>query len=60
MIARTDIVDRVSEWVLRENVIENDHVIGWGLWGIGANPRLSSKGWVFKGNIRLKWRERGL
>ena len=53
MITRADIVDRVREWGLRENVVEKDYVIGWLLWGIGSDPRLSA-GWAFKGGTCLK------
>ena len=41
------------EWGLRENVVEKDYVIGWVLWGIGSDPRLS-KSWAFKGGTCLK------
>ena len=53
MITRADIIDRVREWGLRENVVEKDYVIGWLLWGIGSDPRLST-GWAFKGGTCLK------
>lgn len=53
MIGRADIVDRVREWGLRENVVEKDYVIGWLLWGIGSDPQLSA-GWAFKGGTCLK------
>ena len=53
MITRADIVDRVREWGLRESVVEKDYVIGWLLWGIGSDPRLSA-GWAFKGGTCLK------
>ncbi len=53
MITRADINDRVREWGLRENIVEKDYVIGWVLWGIGSDPRLS-KSWAFKGGTCLK------
>ena len=53
MINRADLVDRVREWSLLENVVEKDYVIGWVLWGIGSEPRLSD-GWAFKGGTCLK------
>ena len=53
MITRADVVDRVREWQLREGVVEKDYVLGWLLWGIGSDPRLSS-GWSFKGGTCLK------
>lgn len=53
MITRADIVERVREWRLRESVVEKDYVIGWLLWGIGSDPRLS-EGWAFKGGTCLK------
>lgn len=52
MIARADIVERVAEWQLTEQVIEKDYVLGWLLWGIGTDPTLSSQ-WVFKGGTCL-------
>lgn len=53
MIARADIVERVSEWGLTEEVVEKDYVLGWLLWGIGTDPVLS-QAWVFKGGTCLK------
>jgi predicted nucleotidyltransferase component of viral defense system len=53
VITRADIVERVMEWQLTEEVIEKDYVLGWLLWGIGAEPTLSSQ-WVFKGGTCLK------
>lgn len=53
MITRADIVERVGEWQLTEEVIEKDYVLGWLLWGIGTDPTLSSQ-WVFKGGTCLK------
>ena len=48
MITRADIDDRVRLWGLREDVVEKDYVLGWVLWGIGADPQLH-RTWVFKG-----------
>lgn len=53
MITRADIVERVREWSLTEEVVEKDYVLGWLLWGIGSDPVLSSS-WVFKGGTCLK------
>ena len=53
MINRADLIDRVREWSLLESVVEKDYVIGWVLWGIGSEPRLSD-GWAFKGGTCLK------
>ena len=53
MIGRPDIVERVGEWQLTEEVIEKDYVLGWLLWGIGGDPILGDH-WVFKGGTCLK------
>ena len=53
MITRADIDDRVRLWGLREDVVEKDYVLGWVLWGIGADPQLH-RTWVFKGGTCLK------
>ena len=53
MIERVDIEERVREWGLREDIVEKDYVIGWVLWGIGSNERLS-QAWAFKGGTALK------
>jgi len=53
VITRADIVERVGEWGLTEEVIEKDYVLGWLLWGIGTDPDLSNQ-WVFKGGTCLK------
>lgn len=53
MIGRAAIVERVSEWGLREDVVEKDYTLGWVLWGIGTDPVLSNA-WVFKGGTCLK------
>ena len=53
MITRTDLNERITEWGIREDVVEKDYVIGWALWGIGANPVLSAL-WAFKGGTCLK------
>lgn len=41
MIGHADIVERVGEWQLREDIVEKDYVLGWVLWGIGQHPRLA-------------------
>ena len=43
----------VRAWGLREDVVEKDYVLGWVLWGIGADPLLG-RTWVFKGGTCLK------
>lgn len=53
MITRADLVQRVAEWQMTEEVIEKDYVLGWLLWGIGADPVLGTR-WVFKGGTCLK------
>lgn len=53
MIARADIIERVMEWGLTEEVVEKDYVLGWLLWGIGTDPVLANQ-WVFKGGTCLK------
>lgn len=53
MITRADIIERVTEWGLTEEVVEKDYVLGWLLWGIGTDPVLSQQ-WVFKGGTCLK------
>ena len=53
MIGRADIDDRVRTWGLREDVVEKDYVLGWVLWGIGADPLLG-RTWIFKGGTCLK------
>lgn len=53
MITRADIVERVAEWGLTEEVVEKDYVLGWLLWGIGTDPDLSVS-WVFKGGTCVK------
>src|SRR5579859_2470567 len=53
VITRADIVQRVAEWQMTEEVVEKDYVLGWLLWGIGADPVLGNR-WVFKGGTCLK------
>jgi predicted nucleotidyltransferase component of viral defense system len=53
VITRADIVERVREWGLAEQVIEKDYVLGWLLWGIATDPALGQT-WVFKGGTCLK------
>ena len=53
LISKTELNERIREWGIREDVIEKDYVIGWTLWGIGSDPRLSD-GWAFKGGTCLK------
>lgn len=53
VIRRADIIERVHEWDLTEEVIEKDYVLGWILHGIGGHQRLGTS-WVFKGGTCLK------
>jgi predicted nucleotidyltransferase component of viral defense system len=53
VITRADIVERVIEWGLTEEVVEKDYILGWLLWGIGTDSVLSNS-WVFKGGTCLK------
>lgn len=53
MIVRADLVERVREWGLAEQVVEKDYVLGWVLWGIGTDPVLGQQ-WIFKGGTCLK------
>lgn len=46
MITHPEIKNLVTEWGLRESIIEKDYVIGWVLWGIGSDPELSAC-WAF-------------
>ncbi len=53
MIGHEEIKNLVTEWNIREDVIEKDYVIGWVLWGIGQDNDLKDK-WIFKGGTCLK------
>jgi predicted nucleotidyltransferase component of viral defense system len=53
MITTQEIRNLVTEWGLRDDVIEKDYVIGWILWGIGSDSDLSAH-WAFKGGTSLK------
>lgn len=53
MISTQELRNLVTEWRLRDDVIEKDYVIGWVLWGIGTDPDLSTQ-WAFKGGTSLK------
>lgn len=53
MITSHEIKNLVTEWGLRDDVIEKDYIIGWVLWGIGSDPDLSAH-WAFKGGTSLK------
>lgn len=53
MINSQEIKNLVTEWGLRDDVIEKDYCIGWLLWGIGSDPDLSVY-WAFKGGTSLK------
>jgi hypothetical protein len=53
VIPRAALQVRAKEWGLTEEVVEKDYVLGWLLWGIGAQPALRDQ-WVFKGGTCLK------
>lgn len=53
MITKHELNRIAAEWGLRDVVVEKDYVLGWVLWGIGSNPRLSRE-WIFKGGTCLK------
>lgn len=53
MITRGDLDERVREWGLRDDTVEKDFVLGWTLWGIGSDAKLSNA-WVFKGGTCFK------
>ena len=53
MISHLEITNLVTEWGLREAVIEKDYVIGWLLWGLGSDPDIKNS-WAFKGGTALK------
>jgi predicted nucleotidyltransferase component of viral defense system len=53
VIGRVDLQDRAHQWGLSEETVEKDYVLGWVLWGISTEPRLSD-GWAFKGGTCLK------
>jgi hypothetical protein len=38
MITHQEIKNLVTEWGLRESIIEKDYIIGWVLWGVGSDP----------------------
>jgi hypothetical protein len=42
VITRAVLDERVREWGLRDDVVEKDYVLGWLLWGIGANKSLGA------------------
>ncbi len=53
MITHEDIKNLVTEWSLREDIIEKDYVLGWILWGIGSDPDIGNN-WIFKGGTCIK------
>lgn len=53
MISRGDLDERVREWGLRDDTVEKDFVLGWALWGVGSDEKLSNT-WIFKGGTCLK------
>ncbi len=53
MIRDVELRERAAEWLLREDIVEKDYVLGWVLWGIAAHSELS-RNWIFKGGTCLK------
>ncbi|MGQ9573623.1 MAG: nucleotidyl transferase AbiEii/AbiGii toxin family protein [Dehalococcoidia bacterium] len=53
MIRDIDLRERAAEWLLREDIVEKDYVLGWLLWGIATHAELNTA-WVFKGGTCLK------
>lgn len=53
MISHEEIKNLVTQWNIREDIVEKDYVISWVLWGIGQDQDLGHK-WVFKGGTCLK------
>jgi predicted nucleotidyltransferase component of viral defense system len=53
MITHEEIKNLVTQWGLREDIIEKDYVIGWVLWGISQEAHIKHK-WIFKGGTCLK------
>lgn len=53
MISHQELKNLVTEWGLREDVIEKDYVIGWLLWGLGLDAEIKNR-WAFKGGTSLK------
>lgn len=53
LINLTELRERAREWLLREDIVEKDYVLGWLLWAIGSHPALA-EAWIFKGGTCLK------
>jgi len=53
MILTQEIRNLVTQWGLRDSIIEKDYVLSWLLWGIGTDPILNTY-WAFKGGTSLK------
>lgn len=53
MIPQRELAALRAEWLLDQNVIEKDYVLGWLLAGIGSHDVLSTS-WVFKGGTCLR------
>jgi len=53
MISHEEIKNLVTQWNIREDIVEKDYVISWILWGIGQDKDLGHK-WIFKGGTCLK------
>ncbi len=53
MIAQRELADLRAEWLVDQDVIEKDYVLGWLLAGI-ANHQELSRSWIFKGGTCLR------
>ena len=53
MIPHDEILALRGEWLLRDDVIEKDYVLGWLLCAIAAQPELVDR-WIFKGGTCLR------
>lgn len=53
MISQRELASLRAEWMLDQNVIEKDYVLGWLLAGIAHHEELA-RTWVFKGGTCLR------
>jgi predicted nucleotidyltransferase component of viral defense system len=53
MIPQEELAELRAEWILDQNVIEKDYMLGWLLAGIGNHPQLNNS-WIFKGGTCLR------
>lgn len=52
MIANREIANAANEWQLRQDVVENDYVLGWLLAGVANHG--DTRRWAFKGGTCLR------